>query len=175
MENIIKKNGISIGTTLGIVLVLIIAIMYSIDLALFTNMWVGIINFILIIGFGIFCSIKCKKALNGQMNFKEAYSSFIFPVIIGLAIYVVFNILLFNVIDTEAKAVVTENVVKMTKDMMSKFGAPSADINKAITEIQSTDNFGPLMQIKSYFYNLIFYCVLGLLIALIFKTPTNKQ
>ncbi len=175
MENNIKKNGITIGVVLGIVLVLITTIMYSTDLSLFTNMWVGIVNFILIIGFGIYASIKAKKALNGIMSFKEAFTSFIIPPIVGLAIYVVFNIILFNVIDPEAKAVITENVIKMSKDMMAKFGAPAADINKAIAEIEKTDSFSPLAQIKSYFYYLIFYCVLGLLIALIFKTPTNKQ
>lgn len=175
MENTIKKNGSTYGLILGIILVLFTTIMYVVDLSLFTSTWVGIVNFVIIIGFGIYTSIVNKKVLKGIMTYKEAFLSFILPIIIGMAIYVLYNILLFNVIDPEAKGVITDNIVKMTRDMMSKFNVPAADINKAITEIENKDNFGPWPQIQSYFFMIVFYSVLGLLVALIFKTPANKE
>lgn len=175
MENNVKKNGLTYGVILGVILLLITTSMYIIDLSLFTNTWVGIINFIIIVGIGIYCSITSKKLLRGMMSYKNAFMSFMLPIIIGIAIYVFFNIILFNVIDTEAKDVLTENVIMKTKEMMAKFKVPASDINKAIAEIENTDNFGALAQFKSYFFQIAFYAVLGLLVALIFKTPTNRE
>lgn len=175
MENIIRKNSLSLGITLGAILSIITAIMYSIDLSLFTSTWIGILNFVLIIGIGIYASIKNKKALKGIMSFKEAFASFIGPILIGVAIYILFNILLFNVIDPEAKVVITENVIEMTENMLAKFGVPQAEIDKAITEIESKDNFGFGAQIQSYFWYAIIYSLIGLLVALIFKTPASKH
>jgi len=175
MENIIKKNGLSLGVVLGIVLILIVATMYAIDLSLLINTWVGVFNFVLIVTFGVVCSIKNKKALKGIMSFKEAFSSFILPVIVGVGMYVLFSVLLFNVIDTGAKEVVTEQVIEMTKNMMSKFNVPASDINKAIEKIENEDGFGPFAQLQSYLFQIAFYSLLGLLVSLIFKTPSNKN
>lgn len=173
MENIIQKNSLSLGVVLGIVLAAIAAIIYSIDLSLFTNTWVGVFNFIIIIGFGIYACIKNKKSLNGIINFKQAYTSFIVPILVGVGIYVLFNILLFNVIDPDAKAIVTQHVIEITENMMTKFNVPQSEIDKAISDIESKDNFGFISQIQSYFFQAIFYCLIGLLVALIFKTPTK--
>lgn len=175
MENSIKKNGLTYGVILGIILILITTTMYVVDLSLFTNMWVGIMNFVLIVGVGIYCSVTSKKILSGLMSYKNAFISFILPIIIGIALYVLFNILLFNVIDTDAKDVLTDNIIEKTKEMMEKFKVPASDINKAIEEIEKTDNFSAFAQFKSYFFQIAFYAVLGLLVALIFKTPSHKE
>lgn len=175
MENSIKKNGMSLGLIMGVILILITTTMYVVDLSLFTNWWVGIVNFVIIIGIAIYCSITSKKALRGIMNYKEAFLSFILPIIVGIAIYVLYNILLFNVIDPNAKEVLTENIIAMTKEMMGKFNVPSTEINKAIADIEGKDNFGALAQFQSYFFQIAFYAVLGLLVALVFKTPTSAK
>ncbi len=175
MENSIKKNGLTLGVTMGAILALITTAMYVVDLSLFTNWWVGILNFIIIIGIAFYCSVVSKKALQGKMSYKEAFLSFILPIIIGVALYVLFNILLFNLIDPGAKDILTENIILTTKQMMAKFNVPAAEVNKAIADIESKDNFSPLAQFKSYFFYITFYALVGLLVALIFKTPANKS
>jgi hypothetical protein len=86
-----------------------------------------------------------------------------------------YNIVLFNYIDAGAKEVITENVVKMTEEMMSNFNVPEADLEAAIEEIKSKDNFSPSVQIQSYFMMIVIYSIIGLIVGLIFKTPTNKE
>lgn len=175
MENSIKKIGLTNGVILGVILILITTTMYVVDLSLFTNWWVGILNFFIIIGLAIYSSITSKRFLNGIMSYKEAFISFILPIILGIGLFVLFNILLFNVVDPGAKDTLTDNVISMTKEMMVKFKVPASDINKAIEEIEKTDNFGTFAQFKSYFFQIAFYAVLGLLVALIFKTPSHKE
>ncbi|MDD2986620.1 DUF4199 domain-containing protein [Flavobacterium sp.] len=173
MENSIKKNGVTLGIIIGVILVLITTTMYVVDLSLFTNWWIGIVNFVIIIGIAIYSSISSKKELKGIMNYRDAFLSFILPIIVGVAIYVLYNIILFNVIDPDAKMVLTENIIAMTKETMAKFNVPASEINKAISDIESKDNFGPMVQFQSYFFQIAFYAVLGLLVALVFKTPTT--
>jgi hypothetical protein len=175
MENNIKKNGLTLGVIMGVILVLITTTMFVVDLSLFTNWWIGVVNFVIIIGIALYSSISSKKELKGIMNYKDAFLSFILPIIVGVAIYVLYNIILFNVIDPNAKIVLTENIVAMTKEMMGKFKLPATEINKAIAEIENKDNFGPLAQFQSYFFQIAFYAVLGLLVALVFKTPTTSR
>lgn len=174
MENTIKKNGMTNGIILGVFLVLLTTIMYVVDLSLFTSIWVGLVNFVIIVSVGVYTSIINKKLLKGIMRYKDAFLSFILPVIIGMALYTVYNVVLFNFIDPGAKDVITENIIKMTQDMMSKFNVPAADLEAAIEEIKSKDNFSPMVQLKSFFMMIAFYSVIGLVVALIFKTPTNK-
>lgn len=175
MEKTIKQNGSNNGIILGVVLILIITVMYAVDLSLFTSFWAGIVNFIIIVSFGIYTSIVNKKLLKGVMTYKEAFLSFILPAIIGVGFYVLYTILLFNYIDPAAKDVITENVIEMTEGMMTKFNVPASEVEAAIEEIKNTDNFGPFAQFKSYFVMIVIYSIIGLLTSLIFKTPTSKE
>lgn len=175
MENSIKKNGTTHGLILGLILILTTTAMYAIDLSLFTSFWVGIVNFSILIAVGIYTSILNKKLLKGIMPYKDAFLSFILPIIVGLALHHLYNIVLFNYIDAGAKEVITENVVKMTEEMMSNFNVPEADLEAAIEEIKSKDNFSPSVQIQSYFMMIVIYSIIGLIVGLIFKTPTNKE
>ena len=76
---------------------------------------------------------------------------------------------MFNVIDIEAKAIITENIIKYSVEMMQKFGTKAADINKMIAEMEKSDSFGALGQMKGFAFNLIVYSIIGLVTALIIK------
>jgi ABC-type polysaccharide transport system permease subunit len=94
MENSIKKNGTTHGLILGLILILTTTAMYAIDLSLFTSFWVGIVNFSILIAVGIYTSILNKKLLKGIMPYKDAFLSFILPIIVGLALHHLYNIVL---------------------------------------------------------------------------------
>ena len=157
------------GLFLGIFLVVITTLIYAIDISLFTSSWIGIVNIIIITGFGVYATTKHKKSIGGFITFKETFSSFFITVAVGFFISTIFMILLFNVIDTDAKTIITENVVKYTVEMMGKFGAKPADINKMVEEMQKSDSFGPVGQLKGFAFNLIIYSIIGLITALIIK------
>lgn len=165
----LRKNSMTFGLFLGIFLVVVTTLIYSIDISLFTSSWIGIVNIIIITGFGVFATTKYKKSIGGFITFKETFSSFFITVAVGFFISTVFMILLFNVIDTDSKAIITENVVKYTVGMMEKFGAKPADINKMVEEMQKSDSFGPAGQLKGFAFNLIIYSIIGLITALIIK------
>ncbi len=157
------------GIYLAILLSSVTIISYVVDLSILTNTWVGIALFVVIIVFGILSSLKAKSMQNGFISFKETFTAYFTTVVIGVLISAVVSIVLFNYIDPDAAEAIKQQVIEKATDMMQSFGAPQADIDKAIVEMQDQNQFELGNQIKSLAFQIIFYCIIGLLIALAIK------
>ena len=64
--------------------------------------WLGLSILAVYIIIGCVLLVKTKKDLGGYMSFKEGFTTYFISSLIGIAISVIYNILLFNVIDPEA-------------------------------------------------------------------------
>jgi hypothetical protein len=175
MNEIIKKNGITYGVISGIVSVVIITLLYSIDLSLMLKWWVGILMIMISIIISVTLLSKTKKELKGNMSFKEAFTTFFISSVIGTLIYVSFNIILFNFIDPEAKETLNGLVIEFSKDIMQKMGAPASETNKALKELASKDTYSVFEQLKGSVFSIAFGSIIGLILAAIFKTKTPEN
>ena len=169
MENAYRKSAVSYGLTLGVVSALITVLIYALDLSLFTKWYIGVITFVIALTFGILSAKKTKDIVVGFTSFKQAFSGYFITIAIGLAISTAVSILLFNVVDTEAASVVQEEIVDATEKMMQNFGAPQETIDKSLAEMETTNQFGVVNQLKGYVFSLAFYAVIGLIVALVFR------
>lgn len=169
MNEIIKKNGINFGIITGVISVLITSSIYIVDLSLMTKWWLGLIILAVYIVIGCILLAKTKKDLGGFMSFKEGFTTYFISALIGIAISVIFNILLFNVIDPEAAVTLKEMTLKSTADMMKNFGAPTSEIKKAIEKMESYDQFSTLEQLKGSIWSIVGASIFGLILAAIFK------
>lgn len=168
MENL-RKNAAMLGLFLGLAMVVFTTIAYAVDLNLFTKWWFGIGTMALVVAFGCVSGIRNKKAAGGFLGFKDTFVSFFITAIIGILISTLYSVLLFNVIDPDAKTVITENVIKYTVEMMQSFGTKPSDINKIIDEMKNTDSFGFAGQAKGMVWNILIYSIIGLIASLIIK------
>jgi hypothetical protein len=175
MNEIIKKNGIKFGVIAGIIGVLITAGIYIIDLKLFTAWWLGIISFLIYLILGIVLMIQTKKALQNNFSFKDAFTTYFIYAIVGIAISVVFNIILFNVIDPGAKETVKELSIEAAVDMMKKFNTPTAAIKEAVEKMEEQDQFETFQQLKGSIFSIIFSAIFGVILAAIFKSKPKEQ
>ncbi|HOZ75630.1 MAG TPA: DUF4199 domain-containing protein [Flavobacterium sp.] len=164
-----RKNSMNYGIILGLALIVLTTLMYAIDINSFTSSWIGMINLAVITGFGAIAAVKQKKVNGGFLSFKESFTCFFITVVLGVFISTLYSILLFNVIDPEAKSVIMENLIKKTVDMMQQFGGKAADINKIVEEMQKTDSFGMWGQLKGFAFSIILYSIIGLITALIVR------
>lgn len=169
MTQAVKKNGLNYGIIIGVISVVVTTLMYVIDLNLFSKWWIGIILFLINLILGIVAIAKTKSALGGFISFKEAFTTFFIAMAIGGLISALYMFILFNFIDPEAKDVIMQNIKEMTADMMNGMGAPSEDIRKTIEEMEKTDNFSLISQAKSYMWSLLFYIIIGLIVAAAMK------
>ena len=175
MNEIIKKNGISFGFIFGLFSVLLTTTLYIVDLELFTNSWIGIISVIISITIGIILITKTKKQLNNVISFKEAFTVYFIAAAIGSTISTIFNYLLFNFIDPQAKETIKEITMKYTADLMAKFGAPSASVNETMKKLAETDNFSLGNLLMGLAFSLVFSAIFGLILAAIFKSKSPSS
>ncbi len=169
MENTLRAKAKNFGIYMGLSLSLITVLIYVIDLSFFTSLWLMLINFLIILGFGIYSAASAKKEMGGFPSFKQVFTSYTITMALGLLISTIVGILIFTVIDPEAAATVKELSLESTEALMTKFGAPEAEIEKAMAQAAENDPFSITTQIKNYFGFLVFMLVIGLLVSLVFK------
>ncbi|SRX55736.1 DUF4199 domain-containing protein [Aequorivita sp. CIP111184] len=166
----IKKSAVNYGLILGVVLALMTTLMYVLNTELFTKWWIGILSFLIVIVVAIVSVAKAKGILGGVMSFKEAFTVYFITVAIGSLISTLVGILIFNIIDPDLAAFLQERTLEMTAEFLQKLGTPQIEIDKQMAKMADQDNFAILSQLKNYVFGLAFMSVIGLLVALIFKT-----
>ncbi len=165
-----KKSAVNYGLILGAVLALMTTLMYVLNTELFTKWWIGILSFLIVIVVAIVSVAKAKGILGGVMSFKEAFTVYFITVAIGSLISTLVGILIFNIIDPDLAAFLQERTLEMTAEFLQKMGTPQVEIDKQMAKMADQDNFAILSQLKNYVFGLAFMSVIGLLVALIFKT-----
>ncbi len=175
MNEIIKKNGITFGILSGIISILTTTLIYVIDIKLFVSWWLGLLGIAISVILACVLLSKTKKELNGNLNFKEAFTTYFIMALIGILMSTTFGIILFNVIDPSLKESIKELTLKSVSEMMLKFGSNNSDISKALKTIQETDQFSVLQQIKGIFTSIVVSSIFGLILAAFFKTPNSQE
>lgn len=175
INEIIKRNGITFGVLIGIVSSLITATIYAIDLNLFSSWWIGITSIIVYLVLGIVLLSKTKKEIKTIFTFKDAFTTYFIAAVIGILISTLFNVLLFNVIDPSAKDKLLEITMKITANMMQKFGTPASVINEAIAKLKETNPYSTVELLKGSIFSIIFSSIFGLILAAFFKTRSTQE
>lgn len=170
----IKKSAVNYGLLLGAILALMTTLMYVIDTELFTKWWIGILSFLVVLIVAIVSVAKAKGLLHGFMSFKEAFTVYFITVALGSLISTLVGILIFNIIDPDLAVYLQERTLEMTAEFLRKMGTPEADISQQMSKMGEQDNFSILTQLKNYVFGLAFLSVLGLLVALIFKSKNQN-
>ena len=173
MNEIIKKNGIKFGIISGLVSIVITLGIYLIDYKLFASSAVGITSIIAGIVISILLFVTTKKEFNGELSFKDGFTTYFVYAINSIAIATLFNILLYNVIDTDLKEKVTGIIIEKTAEVMKSFGGSSQMLKETIKQMKEQDQFSISNLAISSIWTLAFSCIWGLILAAIFKSKTN--
>jgi uncharacterized membrane protein len=113
MNEIIKKNGVTFGIILGLFSILFTTAIYVIDLHLFTSWWIGAFAIVVPIIIGFVLVSKTKKQLNANITFKDAFTVYFIAAVIGSFLSKLYEYVLFNFIDPQAKETIKEYYVKI--------------------------------------------------------------
>ncbi len=173
MNEIIKKNGIKFGVISAVISIVVTVLMYTIDINLFANSWIGIAMIIFYIGLGIYVVSISKKEMGGIINFKEAFTAYFIYCTIGIVIANIFNYILFNFIDTGAKEQILEITINKTVEMMQKFDTPKDVLKETIKGMKENDQYSLSNILKGSAFSIIFSSIIGLIVAAVMKTKTT--
>jgi len=169
MEKSLKQIAINYGIYLGLILSSITIIAYAVSLDLFTKWWYGVILLLIVLVFGVVSSAKAKSILGGFISFKQAFSAYFIPVAVGVIISAGVSMLLFNVVDVEAAEVIKEKSIEAQVKMLEGFGATQSAIDQVVAEMETTNQFGVVSLLQAIAGQLVFYSIIGLIVALIMK------
>ena len=169
MENSFKSMAATYGIYLAILLSAVTVFSYVINLEYLTSVWVGVGLFIAIIVFGIISTAKAKSLQNGFISFKDAFTAYFTTVVIGVIISTIVSVVLFNYIDPDAAEALKLQVIEKSTAMMQSFGTPQEAIDVAVAEMENQNQFELGNQIQSVAMQIVFYCIIGLIIAFAMK------
>ncbi|WP_323787976.1 DUF4199 domain-containing protein [Psychroserpens sp.] len=175
MEKSLKSISLNQGIILGIVLTLVTVLIYAFSIDLFTEWWLGILLFLIILVFGIIAAVKSRKALGGFMTFKEAFTSYFITVAVGTLISTIVGIVIFAFVDPDSAQYLNEKIIEMTMQTMESFGAPQDSINEAIAGMEGKNNFSAAMQMQSYVIRLLILAIIGLIVGVSLKKTDPNQ
>ncbi len=172
MKPEIKHNTLLFGLLLAAISIGYSTIAYVVDESLFVHWFLGI-GLLVIGALLLIMSVwQTKKALGGYISFRDAFSAWILPAMLSSALVMVFNMLLYNVIDTDLADRLGVRIMEQTTEMMERFGAADEQVEEAMAKVDETSmsvNFKPLGLLKGFFTELILQSVFAALFAAIFK------
>jgi hypothetical protein len=169
MNPYIKKYAMNFGIIAAVISILYSLIAYLVDQSLFVNLVAGVV--MMVIGFVLYIMspLRVKRDQGGYITFRDAVTSFVLTFIIAGITGVIWNLLLFNVIDPELQSTVQEMTIEKSVQMMERFGAPEESIDQSIAQMEETNNYSLGNQVKGFFMMLLFMTIVGLIVAAIIK------
>lgn len=175
INEIIKRNGIRFGILIGLILSIITALMYLINIELFIAWWTTLLSFSVFIIIPIIALTKTKKELKGILPFKEAFTTYFIATAIGVLISVIFKIILFNFIDPSIKHTLLDLTMKYLINTSGKYGVTASALEETISKLKETDPYSIAEQLKGSIFNIFFCAILGLIMAAFFKSKPSQD
>ena len=175
MEQSVKSSSINYGLYLGLVLSLYTVVCYVVSLETLANFWMTTLGLsLVIIVFGVISVAKSKSLLGGFISFKNAFVSYFLTVLIGLLVSTVVSYVIFNIVDPEAAEELKIIIMENTKSFMERMGTPPDAISEQLAKMDAQESsIGT--QLLQFAQGLIFFSVIGLIVAAIMKKKDPEQ
>lgn len=177
METSFKSSATNYGLYLGGILALSTIFAYALKLELFTSIPFAIFLFVVTITLGIISTYRAKKMQEGFITFKDAFTAYFITILIGITISAVISFVIFNFVDPEAAVQLKEMALNAQVEMLRNFNAPEESIASVVEASEKQGNLFSLGNVLTSLVGyIVFYSVIGLIIALIIKrNPENVE
>ena len=169
MSEEIKEYILKNGLVLGVIYIALDIIKYVCGAEFFVNNYVSFASLLLAAIFPIYYLLQYKKGKNGFIDFRSAFSICTGILIASGFILLVFNILLFNIIDPEFSSELLDVTINTAVVQLETFGMSDEQISTAIEMMEAEANFSPMNMLKGFGFTIVGYTLFGLLVAAITK------
>ena len=169
MEIDVKKIAADLGVILGIMLFMLNAVFYIVDIELFLNWKISIFFLVIVIGSGIYSIINARKKLGGYINWSDAFVSYMACVAVGMLIAALTQIFIFVILDPGAAEKLNEASMIMVKEMYTGMNLPEEVIQQALIEMEKNPQLSLRNLTLSLAVGLGIQAFFGAINALIFK------
>ena len=169
MSEEIKQYILKNGLVLGGIYVAIDVIKYLYGAEYFVNNYVSFAALLLSAIFPIYYLLQYKKSKDGFINFRTAFTICTGILIASGFILLVFDILLFNIIDPGFSTKLLDVTINSAVVQLEAFGMPDEQVSSAIEMMEAEANFSPINMLKGFGFTIVGYTLFGLIVAAITK------
>lgn len=175
LESGTNQHAIKWGIILGLISIIITLVVYLIDITLLAKSAVGIVIFVVYIAALIYAGRDYRSKLGGYMSFGKAFTHAFVVLVIAGFIGVVFNYLLFNVIDPDIVPVLVEAQMENAMKAMEAFGGNSnTEMIDGMAE-GIKDGYTLKGQAIGFLWSLIIYAIGALIVGAINKKKNKEE
>lgn len=161
------------GLITGAVSIFLTMALYVIDYELMVQLKFLLSALAIYFGLTIYGGIEYRNATGGYLSYGKAFQHGFLVLAISALAATFFNILLYNVIDTELAQKLTDAALENQRTMMEGFGAPEDQIEKAMEEARvRTEN---QYTIKGMAMGYVFILVVSAIMAAISSIFVRKN
>lgn len=169
MSEELKQYILKSGFLLGMIYIIMDLYKYIGGAEYFLNYYMAFASIGLSIIFPIYYSVQFRKSKGGFIDFRTAFSSCTGILIAGGFIHLVFQILLFNLIDIEFATALLDATINMSVEQLESFGMSESDIEQTIQAMESSNSYNPVNMLKGFGFMVVCYTIFGLIVASIIK------
>jgi hypothetical protein len=169
-QNVAFQYGMRFGIASGLFGLVYGVLGYLLGTSFFTNWWLGLIVLAISVGicvFGVFQLRRRFYSADSGFSFKTGFTTYFYAGGVSLLIGVMFNLLLFNVIDPDFSTEVQDAMIDMSISFMERMGAPENVIEESVDKMLETNRFSIGNQLRSIPSGLLLHALFGLIVALI--------
>lgn len=168
LENI----GIRYGLITGLCMIILFSVLYAVNTALMFNMWLGIAMFVVLIVVMVLAARHTRNNLGGYATFAQLVAPAFAVMVVAQLLGSIYNYALYNFIDPSLTQTLRTVTSESTYEMLTMFGAPEEDIEKALDEIDKRD-FS--VTLSSTIFGFAGACLFGFFMAAIIALILRKK
>jgi hypothetical protein len=172
-----KNSVIRYGIIVGVVISGYMALLYAAGMDVFANWWYSVIMYPISIGMICYFTIQLRNRHEDEpFQFKQTFVILLSMLMLAMLVSTIWNILLFNVIDTALAKELSERILEETAETMEKWGAPEETIKETLKEMRDLPTqFKPGAQLLSWLKGGLFMAIISLICASFIKRKEPKN
>ena len=163
----IKKLSADLGVILGVILFMLNAIYYMVDIELFLNPKAFLYSLFFVIAFGCYSIINSRMKLGGYINWSGAFVSYMACVAVGMAIGALSKIFIFIILDPTVAEKLNEMSLIMVKENFSSMGMNDELLQQFLIEAEKNPSFSFKSLTLDLAIWLLVHVIIGAICALI--------
>jgi hypothetical protein len=158
------------GAIMGLAVVVVYLMVYLLHKTSLVSYWFGGLNLVLPISFIFYAMYSWRKENDNQMSFNEGFRIGILMYAGGSLITIIFQYLLYNVIDRDLHQFIFERTIQNTTELLQNLNASEEDIEKALDSLDPEKlKLTPANLIQNYLFGLLMGGIISPIGALIFR------
>lgn len=155
------KSGLYIGIFNAILTLLI----YVIDPTIMVSMWFGIIILVINLALVIYFGSQYRKSVGGYLSFGPSFGHGYVTLVAAGLISIIFQILLYTVIDPELPELLARTSIENTVSMMESMGVSGSELDEQMYAMEEStkERFGVSGLLMGFVWSLLIYAIVALI------------